>query len=117
MCFVGGDGNAHAPTGFDAFDGAIEANRLVQSQFDGESGADPKRVRRFYEHAVGTEVASARTKHCGAPLDLEIGVVAETRRPTALEPANSLIPTAHKPGEAPYSGSQATAQGRSRRLR
>src|SRR5262249_48679385 len=59
---------------------------------------------------------SARAKDRRTPFDFEVGVKMVTRRPTALEPADSLITTAHKPGESLCLGSQATAHGRSRRF-
>src|SRR5262249_40295654 len=98
------------------FEGTIQLQRLVQSQLCGKSGAYPKRIGRFDKHSAGADVASVRAHHRGTPFDFEVGVKAIARRPAALESADSLIPTAHRPGESPCPGSQGAAHGRSRRL-
>jgi hypothetical protein len=87
-------GDAHAEAGFDAFDEAIDFDGHFDADVGGEACADPERVGRFNEHAVGADITSAGAKNGGAPFDLEIGAVVIARSPAALQPSR-MVPTGH----------------------
>jgi hypothetical protein len=63
MLFGNDDGDAHAETGLDPADEAVDFDGSFGADARGEAGTNPERVGGFDEHAVGADVSCAGTQN------------------------------------------------------
>ena len=85
--FGNADGNAHAEAGDDALHRAIDLEGALGVEASGETGANPKGVAGFDEHAAGADIASFAGQDGGAPFDFEVGFEGIARSPSAFKAA------------------------------
>ena len=87
-------GDAHAEARLYPLHETIDFDGHFHADAGGEAGADPQRIGRFDEHAIGTDITCPGAKNCRTPFDLEIGAVVIARSPASLQ-APWMVASAH----------------------